>query len=82
MLTHRRRCPFCREKVHPEAVVCPHCQRELDPLKETSPSPWLWILTGLAGLGLGAALAIGFGFLRERRRWLEDRTIRLVRPKE
>lgn len=24
-----RTCPFCAEKVRPEAIVCPHCQREL-----------------------------------------------------
>lgn len=25
----RRRCPFCAEKVMNEAIVCPHCQRDL-----------------------------------------------------
>ncbi len=25
----RKECPFCREWVHPKAIVCPHCQRDL-----------------------------------------------------
>ncbi|WP_456433703.1 hypothetical protein [Thermosulfuriphilus sp.] len=82
MFSSRRPCPFCREKIHPEAVICPYCHREVEPLKGLHPSPWLWIVAGLTGLGLGAALAIGLGFLRERRRWLEDRTIHLVRKKD
>lgn len=28
----RRECPFCRELVDPAAVVCPRCQRSIDPL--------------------------------------------------
>lgn len=24
---NRVECPFCRERIHPDAVVCPHCQR-------------------------------------------------------
>jgi len=25
----RKPCPFCKEKVHKEAIACPHCQRDL-----------------------------------------------------
>jgi hypothetical protein len=25
-------CPFCAERIMPEAKVCPHCQRELAPI--------------------------------------------------
>lgn len=25
----RRKCPFCAEPVRSEAVVCPHCQRDI-----------------------------------------------------
>lgn len=27
--TGGRRCPHCREHVHQDATVCPHCQRDL-----------------------------------------------------
>lgn len=27
----RRPCPFCAEMIRPEAKVCPHCQRDLQP---------------------------------------------------
>lgn len=26
---HRRKCPFCAEAVQQEAVVCPHCQKNI-----------------------------------------------------
>jgi hypothetical protein len=26
---YRRKCPFCAETIKPEAIVCPHCQREV-----------------------------------------------------
>lgn len=22
-------CPYCRERIHPDATVCPHCQKEI-----------------------------------------------------
>lgn len=28
---NRMNCPFCKELMHKEATVCPHCQRELAP---------------------------------------------------
>jgi hypothetical protein len=24
----RKTCPFCKEPIRPDALVCPHCQRE------------------------------------------------------
>ena len=30
----RKKCPFCAEWVRPEAIVCPHCQRDLKPPTE------------------------------------------------
>jgi hypothetical protein len=26
---YRRKCPFCAETIKPEAIICPHCQREV-----------------------------------------------------
>ncbi len=28
---NRVQCPFCRERIDPEAVVCAHCQRDIPP---------------------------------------------------
>jgi hypothetical protein len=41
---NRKVCSFCKELIHREATVCPHCQREVEPAKlqivaEKSPSP-------------------------------------------
>lgn len=27
-----KKCPFCRKKIHNEAIVCPHCQRNVVPV--------------------------------------------------
>jgi hypothetical protein len=27
-----RECPFCKEQIRWDAVVCPHCQRDVEPL--------------------------------------------------
>ncbi len=29
----KRTCPFCREPIHAQASVCPHCQRESEPAR-------------------------------------------------
>jgi len=35
---NRKTCPFCKESIHAEAVVCPRCQRDVTPIKgESSP---------------------------------------------
>jgi hypothetical protein len=26
---NRKTCPFCKEQIHKDAVVCPRCQREI-----------------------------------------------------
>lgn len=36
-----RKCPFCAENIKPQAVVCPHCQRDLPspkPKAQSSPA--------------------------------------------
>lgn len=40
-------CPSCRQRVHPEAQKCPHCQTELGD-KGMSPSPTAGVVLGVA----------------------------------
>lgn len=35
-----RECPFCKTEIHPDASVCPHCQRESEPWTENDGYWW------------------------------------------
>ena len=36
-------CPFCKELMHMQATVCPHCQREMPPPAPPEPTePSIW----------------------------------------
>lgn len=62
-------CPYCKEEVQKDALVCPHCQRDLirasQSTSTSSPPPtpppqskvWIWILTALVAL-----LVIGIAY--------------------
>jgi len=55
---NRKICPYCKSKVHKDALVCPHCQRDLKSnisvigisnipeYKESTSHSWFWSLLG------------------------------------
>lgn len=69
---HTRTCPFCREAIHPEALVCRSCQRELTPAPNSGKcrGGWLVALALAAVVTAGTAVLVR-GYLEERRHWLE-----------
>ncbi|MFH7320398.1 hypothetical protein ACHHRT_07250 [Desulfurivibrio sp. D14AmB] len=67
-----RICTYCREKIHPLAVVCRFCGRDLPPLSPSRGRSRSWLpafFLAAATLAGGALLAAEF--FRERRNWLE-----------
>ena len=64
-------CPYCKEKIKKNAVICRYCHKELDAADNGRCSS-AWVFAGLMGLTIGAAAALGLGYVNERRRWEED----------
>jgi len=69
-----RICPFCKETVKKNAVVCRYCGRDLDVQESCGVSGPCGLFAALVGLTAGAALALGLGYWKERRRW-EDKAV-------
>ena len=70
----KRRCPYCRERIRRDAVVCRFCGRELTPEAGAPllPAP---ILFTAGGILAGVLAALGIGLYRERMRWEEARSV-------
>ena len=67
-------CPYCKEKIKKDAVICRYCHKELDSGREEACNSSLWVFAGFMGLALGATAALGLGYVSERRRWEEDQS--------
>ncbi len=67
-----RICPFCREKINRDALVCRYCKRDLPELRQAGKNQigWLPALAATAIIVSGAAI-LTVQFLKERRLWLD-----------
>ncbi|MFH1021267.1 MAG: hypothetical protein V1782_11770 [Pseudomonadota bacterium] len=69
-----RICPFCKEQIHDQALVCRYCRRDLPPVKQPrrkNSHAWLAALT-VAGIIVSGAAFLAAEFLRERKNWLTE----------
>ncbi len=62
-------CPYCKERIKKDALVCRYCQKELEPPESGNCGSSLWVFAGFMGLLVGAAAALGLGYVNEKRRW-------------
>jgi hypothetical protein len=70
-----RTCPFCKEKIYSNALVCRFCKRDL-PDRQSSREKsgitlsWIPAVATTAFIVTGAAF-LANAFIKERRNWLE-----------
>ncbi len=67
----RMRCPYCKELIRRDALVCRYCNREVEP-ERNGDSCTAGVLFGLIGLAAGAVSALAWGYYNERRRWHDE----------
>ncbi|HIJ78575.1 MAG: hypothetical protein OEY01_05555 [Desulfobulbaceae bacterium] len=65
-----RICPFCREKIHRQAVVCRYCKRDQPTVgrRRKNSSGWLAAITATAVIVSATAFLVT-EFIRERNIW-------------
>ena len=71
-----RYCPFCKEQIHYQALVCRYCTRDLPPKVQSqrkNSHGWLAAIIA-AGVIVGGAAFLAAEFLRERKNWLTEPT--------
>jgi len=70
-----RTCPFCKEDIHFQALVCRYCTRDLPPVAQRhhrkNSHGWLAAITA-AGIIVSGAAFLAVEFLRERKNWLTE----------
>jgi len=71
---HTRCCPFCKEQIHYQALVCRYCTSDLPPQvqrQRKNSHGWLAAIIA-AGIIVGAATFLAAEFLEERKKWLPE----------
>jgi hypothetical protein len=67
-----RICPYCKERVKRDAVVCRHCHRDLNPSEGNRSLPPVGIFAAFIGMAAGVAFALLLGYYKERLRWRDE----------
>ena len=70
-----RTCPFCKEKIYSNALVCRFCKRDLPDSRNNEKNSgitlsWVPAVAATAFIVSGAAF-LANAFVRERRKWLD-----------
>ncbi len=77
-MSRTKLCPYCKEKIKRDAIVCRYCHRELnEKSEEKNPCQMgipLWALAGTVGVCLGGVFALALALAKERRHWQEEYT--------
>ncbi|MEF3169096.1 MAG: hypothetical protein K6360_07175 [Deltaproteobacteria bacterium] len=67
-----RICPYCKERIKKDALVCRWCGRESKPVQSGTAHSPTGVFLAFLGVGLGFAAAFLLGYRRERSRWKDD----------
>ncbi len=71
-----RTCPFCKEKIYRNALVCRFCKRDLPAMENSEENSggvtlsWVPAVVATAFIVTGTAF-LAHAFVKERRKWLE-----------
>jgi hypothetical protein len=66
-------CPYCKEKIYSNALVCRYCKRDLPDMatvQRGGESNWLPALLASALIVTGSAF-LAYGFFKERQNWVD-----------